>query len=64
MGLDMEIQKRPSIEEVSTFAIQTTNSWMTPIISFLQDGHLLQDAKEAKKVRKRAARFTILDDIL
>jgi len=26
MGLDMETQKRPSIEEVFTFAIQTTNS--------------------------------------
>ena len=40
MGLMMEIQKRPNIEEVPTFTIQSTNSWMTPIISFLQDGHL------------------------
>ena len=40
MGLVMEIQKRPSIEEVPTFTIQSTNSWMTPIIAFLQDGHL------------------------
>ena len=37
---------------------------MTPIISFLQDGHLPQDVEEAKKVRKRAARFTILNDTL
>ena len=36
--LDMEVQKRPSIEEVSTFVIQ--------------------------KVRKRAARFIILNDTL
>ena len=35
---------------------------MTPIISFLQDGSLPQDIKEAKKVRKRVARFTILND--
>ena len=40
MGLKMEAQKRPSIEEISTFAIQNTGSWMTSIISFLQDGHL------------------------
>ena len=33
---------------------------MTPIISFLQDRHLPQDANEAKKIRKRAASFTIL----
>ena len=37
---------------------------MTPIISFLQDSHLPQDVEEVKKVRKRAARFTILNDTL
>ena len=37
---------------------------MTPIISFLQDSHLPQDAEEARKVRKRAARFMILNDTL
>ena len=64
MELNMEIQKRPSIEEVPTFVIQSTNSWMTLIVSFLQDGRLLQDAEEAKKIKKRAARFTILNDTL
>jgi len=64
MGLEMEAQKRPSIKEVFTFAIQNTGSWMTPIISFLQDSHLPQHDKEARKVRKRAARFTILNDTL
>ena len=37
---------------------------MTPIVSFLQDGRLSQDAKEAKKIKKRLARFTILNDTL
>ena len=37
---------------------------MTPIVSFLQNEHLPQDADEARKIRKRAARFTILNDIL
>ncbi|XP_050259207.1 uncharacterized protein LOC126704233 [Quercus robur] len=64
MDLTMEIRKHPNIEEVSTFAIQSANSWMTPIMSFLQDRHLPQNTKEAKKVRKRAARFTILNDTL
>ena len=64
MGLDMEIQKHPNIEKVSTFAIWSTNSWMTPVISFLQDEHLPQDVKEAKKVKKKVARFTILNDTL
>ena len=63
-SLTMEVQKHPSIEEVPTFTIQSMNSWMTPIISFLQDGHLPQDADEARKIKKRAARFTILNDTL
>ena len=37
---------------------------MTLIISFLQDGHLPQDSDEAKKIKKRATRFTILNDAL
>ena len=37
---------------------------MTPIVAFLQDGHLPQNTEEAKKVKKKAARFTILNDTL
>ena len=37
---------------------------MMPIISFLPDGHLPQDIDEARKIRKRAARFTVLNDTL
>ena len=37
---------------------------MTPILSFLQDGRLPQDVEEARKVRKRVARFMILNDTL
>ena len=37
---------------------------MSLIVSFLQDGHLPQDTEEARKVKKRAARFTILNDTL
>ena len=37
---------------------------MTSIISFLQDRRLPQDVEEAKKVRKRAVRFMILNDTL
>jgi len=62
--LAIEIQKHPSIEEVAVFTIQSTDTWMTPIISFLQDGHLPQNTDEARKIKKRAARFTILNDVL
>nr|XP_023883755.1 uncharacterized protein LOC111996052 [Quercus suber] len=64
VDLRMEVRKYPSIEEVPTFSIQSIDSWMTPIISFLQDGHLPPNADEARKIKKRAARFTILNDTL
>ena len=60
MNLEMEVQKYPNIEEMQTFVIQRANSWMTPIVAFLQDGHLPENTKEAKKVKKKAVRFTIL----
>ena len=63
-GLKMEVQECPNIKEVLTFAIQSTSSWMTLIISFLQDGHLPQDAEDARKVKKKTARFTILNGTL
>ena len=37
---------------------------MTSIVSFLQDERLPQDVEEAKKIKKRAAKFTILNDTL
>ena len=37
---------------------------MTPVISFLQDGHLPQDVEKARKIKRRIARFTILNDTL
>ncbi|XP_050260341.1 uncharacterized protein LOC126705384 [Quercus robur] len=60
--LKIEIQRCPNIEEVHTFIIQRESNWMTSILSFLQEGLLLQDVEEARKVRKRAARFRILND--
>ena len=64
IDLKMEVQKRPKIEEVLTFAIQNENSQMTPILSFLQDRRLPQDVEQAKKVRKNAVGFMILNDTL
>ena len=35
MDLAIEVQKHPSIEEVAMFTLQSPDTWMTPIISFL-----------------------------
>ncbi|XP_023898431.1 uncharacterized protein LOC112010319 [Quercus suber] len=60
----MEVQEHPIIEEILTLTIQSKDSWITSILSYLQDGWLLQDIEEARKVKKRAARFTIMNDSL
>lgn len=62
--LKIKVQKRPNIEEFNTFAVQNENNWMTPIMSFLRDGQLPTDVEKAKKVKKRATGFTILNDAL
>ena len=62
--LKIEVQRCPNIKEVHTFTIQSESSWMTLILSFLSDGQLPQDVEEARKVKKRVARFTILNDTL
>lgn len=37
---------------------------MASILSFLRDGRIPTDVDEARKIKKRAARFTILNDAL
>ena len=63
-GLMLEIQKFPNIEEFHTFFIQGNISWTTPILSYLKDGQLPSDSDEARKIKKRATTFTVLNDIL
>ena len=45
--------------EVTT--IDTSDSWMTPIICYLTSDELPEDKNEARHIRVRAARFTIHD---
>ena len=56
--------KSPSIKEFHTLSIQGNTSWMTPILSYLKDKQLPLDLDEARKIKKRATRFTILNDVL
>ena len=60
----LEEQKSPSIVEFQTFSIQNGLGWTSPILSFLRDGRLLENPEEARKIQKRAARFTVLNDEL
>ena len=37
---------------------------MTPIISYLKDGKLLEGKDEAKKLRVKAARYVLINEVL
>ena len=37
---------------------------MTPIISYLKDGSLLERKDEARRLRVRSARYVLLNDVL
>ncbi|XP_030933169.1 uncharacterized protein LOC115959011 [Quercus lobata] len=60
----LEEQNTPSIKELQTFPVHTRSGWMSPILSFLREGRLPPSLEEAKKIQKRAARFTVLNDEL
>ena len=60
----LEKQMSPSIEEFQTFLVHTSISWIDPILSHLREGRLPSNPEEAKKVKKRVARFTMLNDEL
>ncbi|XP_017221317.1 uncharacterized protein LOC108198046 [Daucus carota subsp. sativus] len=60
-----EVQKttrfREDLMEVENDIVDT---WMTPILKFIQDGQLPESVKEARSLRYRAARFVIYDGVL
>ena len=60
----LEEQNSPSIEEFQTFQVHTHAGWTSPILSYLKDGRLPPNPDKAKKIQKRAARFTVLNDEL
>ena len=60
----LEEQNSPSIEEFQSFPMHAHFGWTSPILSYLKDGQLPPNPKEAKKIQKRAARFMVPNDKL
>ncbi|XP_077230115.1 uncharacterized protein LOC143863310 [Tasmannia lanceolata] len=65
-SIRMEFLPRSSIESKAAETMQVENEpcWMDEIISYLRNGKLPEDKKEARKVKQRAARFSLSSDIL
>ena len=59
-----EVQYVPSIDLPKVQQIENRENWMTPIVSYLKDRKLLEGKDEAKKLRVRAARYVLMDEVL
>ena len=59
-----EVQYIPSIDLPEVLQVQNEGNWMTPIISYLKDGSLLEGKDVARRLRVRLARYVLLNDVL
>ena len=59
-----EIQYMPSIDLLEMLQIEGEENWMTPIISYLKDGRLLEGNDEARKLRVKSTRYILMDEVL
>ena len=59
-----EVQYVPSIDLSKMQQIEDRENWMTPIVSYLKDGKFPEGKDEAKKLRVRAARYVLMDEVL
>ena len=54
----MEVKYLSSIEGFGMNYVQSGESWMDPIITYIKDGNLPADTTEARKVKVRLSRMT------
>ena len=59
-----EVQYVPSIDLPEVQQIEDRENWMTPIVSYLKEGKLLEGKDEARKLRVKAARYVLMDEVL
>ena len=59
-----EVQYIPSIDLPEVQQIENEENWMTPIVSYLKDEKLSKGKDEARKLRVRAARYFLMDEVL
>ena len=50
--IPVEHLSNPSIKGEETQVIQAIDTWMTPIVKFLEEGTLPSDKNEARKLRR------------
>lgn len=63
-GLYMEVQMVLSIKGLQAFLVQQAHAQIDPSFSYIKNGQLPSDLLEAKKVKIRSSRFTVMNDEL
>ena len=59
-----EVQYLPSIDLPEVQQIENEGNWMTLMILYLKDGKLPKGKDNARKLKVRAARYVLLDEVL
>ena len=59
-----EVQYMPSIDLPKVQQIEGQENWMTPIVTYLKGGRLLEVRHEARKLRIRSAKYVPIDEVL
>ena len=59
-----KVQYMPSIDLPEVQQIKGEENWMTPIVVYLKDGRLQEDKNEARKLKIRAAKYVLIDEVL
>nr|XP_027118756.1 uncharacterized protein LOC113735999 [Coffea arabica] len=53
----VEVVKQKSIDQIQVLAIDSSATWMTPLVNFLSSGALPENKIEARRVQLRAAKY-------
>ena len=59
-----EVQYVPNIDLPKMQQIENRENWMAPIVSYLKDRKLSERKDKARKLRLRAARYILMDEVL
>ncbi|KAI5352093.1 hypothetical protein L3X38_004984 [Prunus dulcis] len=63
-NVPVEILAQPSTVASEACAVRYEDTWMSPIYAYLTNGTLPEDKAQARKLRYRSVRYTIINDVL